>query len=135
MTDDSELFESERLIKAFGRIFRRRKILLAACIAVALVPVVYYNETTRPVFEASTSLVFEEVSNPIPGDPFSKVSNEQYLFNRLEEINSRAFAEDIAPDAGSPPVRRGRGPVPACLAGTRVPNPSPGRHGVEDIPR
>jgi tyrosine-protein kinase Etk/Wzc len=96
MTEGSDLFESERIITALGRVIRRRKILVAACIAVALLPVIYYNETTRPIYEASVSLVFEEVSNPIPGDPYSKVSSEQYLFNRLEEINSRAFADDIA---------------------------------------
>jgi polysaccharide biosynthesis transport protein len=96
MTEGSGPFESQQILSALARIFRRRKLLLAACMAIALIPVVYYNETTKPVYEAATSLVFEEVSNPIPGDPYRKPSIEQYLFNRLEEINSRSFADDIA---------------------------------------
>lgn len=96
MNDGSPQHESQQILSAFRRILRRRKLVIALSLAAVLVPIVYYNQTTSPLYEASTSLVFEEVSSPISEDVFKRTSTEQYLMNRLEEINSRAFAGDLA---------------------------------------
>jgi len=88
--------ESDQILSALGNVMRRRKAVLIVSLLGVLTVVFYYNQTTRPVYEASASVVFEELRDPLPDDLSPKLSWELYLFNRIEEINSRAFAEDIA---------------------------------------
>jgi tyrosine-protein kinase Etk/Wzc len=88
--------ESEQLLSVLGNILQRRKIVLITCFVVVLSLVFYYNETTPPLYEAVASVVFEELRDPVPDDVSQRMSWELYLFNRIEEVNSRAFAEDIA---------------------------------------
>src|SRR3989442_15380455 len=88
--------ESQQILEALGRVFRWRRILLVAILFAVLVPIFIYNQVPAPVYDASTSLVFEEVESPIPDDVFNKTSSEQFLYNRLEEITSPSFAYDIA---------------------------------------
>jgi uncharacterized protein involved in exopolysaccharide biosynthesis/Mrp family chromosome partitioning ATPase len=85
-----------QVLTMLGRIIQRRKAILALCLMAALVPILIYNQTTPPLYEASTSLVFEELGSPVLHDVYTTSSPEMYLFNRIEEIKSRSFAYDIA---------------------------------------
>jgi tyrosine-protein kinase Etk/Wzc len=86
--------ESEQIFSALGWVLRRRKALLLTCFLGVVLPAIYYNETTRPLYETSVSVIFEEIGQLVPG----AIANppDHNLFDRLEEINSRAFADDIA---------------------------------------
>lgn len=88
--------ESDQILTALGNVLRRRKLVLILCLFGVLSLVFYYNQTTPPIYEATASVVFEEIRDPVADEVSQKMSWELYLFNRIEEINSRAFAEDIA---------------------------------------
>lgn len=52
-----------------------------------------------PVYQASVSVIFEDKSNPFKNekfDPMKKFQKETYILNRIEELNSRSGAEEIA---------------------------------------
>jgi tyrosine-protein kinase Etk/Wzc len=102
--------ESQRIAALVRKVFERRKLLVTACLLGVLLPVLYYNETAEPLYRASSSLVFEEFGNPVSDELYARFSSERYLFNRLEEINSRAFARDVA--EALPEDARRRFPVP-----------------------
>ena len=63
----------------------------------------------RGRYEASTSLVFDEVTKPVPS-PNGDVTRDVLLSNRLEELGSLAFAHDIA--TALPPAVRANYPLP-----------------------
>jgi succinoglycan biosynthesis transport protein ExoP len=88
--------ESAQILSALGAVVRTRRTLLLLCALGVLIPVLIYNETATPVYEASTSLVFEEVSSPVTDDLTQKTSRELQMFNRIEEMNSAAFSLDLA---------------------------------------
>jgi len=88
--------ESQQIFSSFTKIFKRRRIILVASVLGVLAPIVIYNQITPPLYQASASLVFEEVTSPVPDEVYNKTSTQQYLSNRLEEITSIAFAHDIA---------------------------------------
>jgi succinoglycan biosynthesis transport protein ExoP len=88
--------ESEQIASALGSVFRTRRPLLLACVVGVLIPVLAFNELAPPVYEASTSLVFEELTTPVAEDLTAQATREFQLFNRIEEMNSIAFAEDLA---------------------------------------
>jgi polysaccharide biosynthesis transport protein len=87
--------ESEQIVAALGTVFRTRRPLLLACALGVLIPVLAFNELAPPVYEASTSLVFEELASP-GEDITAQAAREYQMFNRIEEMNSLAFSEDLA---------------------------------------
>jgi capsular exopolysaccharide synthesis family protein len=111
MTTNSNEREADQILSALGHVVSRRKPILALCLFGVLGLVFYYNQTTPPVYEANASVVFEEQRDPVPDDVSPKLSWELYLFNRIEEINSRAFAEDVV--AALPREALARFPMPA----------------------
>ncbi len=92
--------DTEQIMTRIVRILRRRKLLLLLCFVVVLAPIGIYNEVQTPIYEASTSVVFDEISAPLQsyeGD----TSRDILTANRLEEFTSFSFAKDIS-DALSP---------------------------------
>lgn len=87
--------ESYQILTILRKIIRRRKFLVTICLIGALAPIIAYNRMATPTYEASTVLVFEEFQGPLETYSYDS-SREIYLFNRMEEIKSYAFAEDIA---------------------------------------
>jgi tyrosine-protein kinase Etk/Wzc len=88
--------ESQQIISALGRVFKRRKLALVASMVGVLAPVVAYNQMTPPLYEAASSVVFEEVGSGIGGEVSSHSNADLLLFNRIEEIKSIAFSDDVA---------------------------------------
>jgi tyrosine-protein kinase Etk/Wzc len=58
-----------------------------------------YNKIAPPAYQASVSIIFEDISNPLRQDtydPLRSFYRETYILNRIEEIKSRSLAEEIA---------------------------------------
>ncbi|GJM43527.1 MAG: hypothetical protein DHS20C21_03690 [Gemmatimonadota bacterium] len=87
--------ETEQILRQLRRTFARRKWLIVACVALVLAPVVFFNETQEPTFEAATTLVFDELSGPTPTFQ-SDGSREMRMANRVQELSSRAFAREVS---------------------------------------
>jgi tyrosine-protein kinase Etk/Wzc len=97
MTQNSigQASESDQIVAQFKAVFRRRKLLILACIALALGPIVYYNETTTPTYESSVTLIMDEFAGPTASfNP--EASQETRTSNRLEELSSYSFAHEVA---------------------------------------
>ena len=81
-----------------------RKRLAAGLFLLGVVGfVVVYTFLTKPVYEAQTKIVFEQVQEPIPTfDLSGAFARKSYLVNQIEEIKTFALAEEVAralPDA------------------------------------
>ena len=87
--------DSQQIVALISKIAKRRKKIVALSVVGLLIPVIFYNEMATPTYEAATSLVFEEFSNSISKYGYD-LSREILIQNRLEEIKSLSFAEDIA---------------------------------------
>ncbi len=80
---------------SFFGILLRRGWYIVACLVAVLSPVVYYNRTATPVYEATTTVIYEEPRVPIPAaSPYSFYGKES-LLNQIEEIKSRAVALEV----------------------------------------
>jgi tyrosine-protein kinase Etk/Wzc len=109
-----QISESQRIILLARRAVRYRKRLILLGLVIGLVPVILINLLQQPIYEASTSLVFDEISTPVPS-PDGDVTRDVLLSNRLEELSSLAFAHDIA--VALPPAVRGSYPLPETISG------------------
>jgi len=75
----------------------RKKWLVLLCLCGVLAPIIYYNQTAPPVYEAEASIVFEETKEPIPAFDFSQVLyRKSFITNQIEEIKSRTLSEEVA---------------------------------------
>ncbi len=101
--------ETDQILAQASRVFARRKRLVAAVTALAIVAVIAWNETRRPVYEAATTLVFDELSGPVTSF-VSDASREVLASNRAQELSSRAFAADVV--AALPEETRARFTLP-----------------------
>ncbi len=87
--------ESQQIFKQLGKVLKRRKLIVIGCVVGILIPIVYLNETMAPIYEAQTMLVFEEFVGGLSAYEYD-ASREVLIFNRVEEIKSLAFAEELA---------------------------------------
>ncbi len=87
--------DTEQILSRLGRIIRRRKLLLILSFVIILGPIGIYNEIRTPIYQASTTVVFDEVSAPVQSFELD-FSREIVTANRLEEFTSFSFAKDIA---------------------------------------
>lgn len=96
----------------------RRKWVVVICLFGVLAPIIYYNQTSPPVYEAETSIVFEETKEPIPTFDLSQVIyRKSFITNQIEEIKSRTLSEEVAST------------LPKTVLETfKIPNPPP--HGL-----
>ncbi len=86
--------ESQQIFTQISKIFKRRKSLIALCIFGVLAPVIFFNETTTSIYESRTMVVFEEFVGALSTYGYD-ASREILIFNRLEEIKSLAFVDEI----------------------------------------
>ena len=87
--------DTEQIFARVGRILRRRKLLMLVCLVTVLVPIGIFNEVQTPIYQASTTVVFDEFANPVSSVD-ADYSREILIANRLEEFGSYSFAKDIA---------------------------------------
>ena len=75
----------------------RRKILIAVCLLGVLLPILIATFTMHPVYEAQTTVIFEQSLEPIPAFDFSEnITRKTYIVNQIEEIKSRSLSENVA---------------------------------------
>ncbi|MFQ5709359.1 MAG: GumC family protein [bacterium] len=87
-----------KLIFQAVSILRRRKWYILLSMIGVLIPVIIYNLTVTPVYQASAALIFEDVSNPLTNksyDPLRRYYRETSILNRIQEIKSRSLAAEI----------------------------------------
>lgn len=101
--------ESEQIVSALKTVFRTRKRFLLLCVLGVLVPVLAFNQFATPVYEASTSLIFEDLTPPTQ-EIAAEANREYQTSNRIEEMNSLSFAEDLV--RALPDDSRGMIPIP-----------------------
>ncbi len=87
---------------------RRKKMMLGIALAV-LAGAFVYDRLQEPVYEARTSMIFDEFAAPVEGTGFD-TSREVLISNRLEELQSLTFAQEIV--ATLPEADRSRFPAP-----------------------
>jgi len=81
----------------FARALRRRKWLIPLCLCLMLGPVMYYNHTTPPVYEAETIIVFEENREIVPAVGIPRnMYGRSIITNQIQEIISRTLSEEVA---------------------------------------
>jgi polysaccharide biosynthesis transport protein len=93
--------DSQQFTTILKRILRYRKRIVLLGLIVGLLPAIAFNQLQTPVYEAATSMVFDEVAAPVPSGT-DDVSRDILLSNRLEELSSYAFAQEIAASLPSP---------------------------------
>lgn len=75
-------------------LFRRIWYILLSIVAV-LAPVVYYNQTTTPTYEASTTVIFEEPRAAIATSTSDEYYRSGSIINQIQEIKSRSVAQGV----------------------------------------
>jgi len=91
--------DSRQIYNLFLRIIFQRKWQIILCMVAVLLPITLYNEFTTPVYESSVSIIFDEAASPLTNydsDPLRKYHRETSILNRIEEIESRSLAEEVA---------------------------------------
>lgn len=88
--------EGTQLTDAVAIVWHRMWLVLL-CVAGVLAPIVYHNHTTPPVYQASTSILFEKAPESIPTfDPTAGTTRDRFISNQIEIIKSRSLAEAVA---------------------------------------
>jgi len=74
-----------------------QRLLVLLCIVGVLAPIIYYNFTVDPIYSASTSIIFQETTQPIKTFDVTEAifSKRSFITNKIEEIKSRTLSEDI----------------------------------------
>ncbi len=86
--------EQSTLTQFINIIFHRFWYILA-CLGAVLVPVFYYNQTATTIFEASTTIIYEDSYSAIgSGAQYDFYAGES-IINQIQEIQSRAVALDV----------------------------------------
>lgn len=85
----------QELIRFFEILFRKKWLIFLFMI-LFVVPAVYINRTTKPIYKATTKLVFEFKENTITELNRNSYSlNSTYIKNLTEEIESWSLAEEV----------------------------------------
>ena len=92
---DREGFQNN-LRQIFFTVWNQR-LLVLLCIVGVLAPIIYYNFTVDPTYSASTSIIFQETTQPIKGFDLTEAlfSKRSFIINKIEEIKSRTLTEDV----------------------------------------
>ena len=132
--DEPRPKEGTQLVDAVSIVWGRLWLVLL-CVAGVLAPIVYHNYTAPPVYEAETSILFEEGTQPIRAFDLSNgFARKSFIINQIEIIKSRTMAEGVAaalppevrtsltadPDTGSGWLAKVTALLPASLGGRSI---------------
>ncbi|MBN1542976.1 AAA family ATPase [candidate division KSB1 bacterium] len=80
----------------FTQVIVRRGWVVLLTLTALMAPILYYNSSTPPVYEAYATIIFDSppqtVTNPAPRE----YTGKEMLLNSLQEIKSRAVALEVA---------------------------------------
>ena len=96
MNQDVKTRTSESNIYELIDLLWRRRLLIIACLLGVVLPIALANFTMPPVYEAQTTIIFEQSREPLPSFDISEAfSRKSYIVNQIEEIKSRSLAEEV----------------------------------------
>lgn len=72
-----------------------RRWIFISCIVGFIIPVIMYNQITNPVYEATTSIIYELYSGEINKDSPQRPIDSNIKNNVMEEIKSQSLAEEV----------------------------------------
>ncbi|NIA30516.1 MAG: polysaccharide biosynthesis tyrosine autokinase [Actinobacteria bacterium] len=81
---------------SFMNILFRRGWYIVLCLVAVLVPVTIYNQTATLTFEAVSTIIYEEPHLPVNDQLSNERRTKESLVNQIQEINSRAVAQEVA---------------------------------------
>ena len=74
----------------------KRKWFVVICVIGAILPILYYNRVSLPVYEARTMIVCEETRGSIPNLDFSPTRlRNTFVENQIHEIKSWSLANEV----------------------------------------
>ena len=77
-------------------VLQRRRLLILVCLAGVLLPVLLDNQVAPRIYQAQTTIIFQEQREAIPTFDFSEAfTHQSYLVNQIEEIRSRTLSEEV----------------------------------------
>lgn len=85
----------ESPVHAFVSLLIRKGWYIVGCLAAVLGPIALYNRMSTPVYEASTTIIYEATKSPVGANPFYEYRNKESLLNQIEEIKSRSVALEV----------------------------------------
>jgi tyrosine-protein kinase Etk/Wzc len=81
------------------RMFSRKKMLILGCVFIFLIPVLYYNHISSPIYRAETSVLFDTQRKTASiVSPFQTDFTRDFIANHIEEMKTDAFAEGVYDD-------------------------------------
>jgi capsular polysaccharide biosynthesis protein len=87
LNQDLKTRTSESNIYELIDLLWRRRLLITACLLGVVLPIVLANFTMPPVYEAQTTIIFEQSREPLPSFDISEAfSRKSYIVNQIEEI-------------------------------------------------
>jgi len=79
------------------KILSRKKWLILICIIGALLPIIYFNKVSLPVYEATTMIVCEETRGTIPTIDITQTRlGNTFIVNQIQEIKGWSLANEVA---------------------------------------
>jgi uncharacterized protein involved in exopolysaccharide biosynthesis/Mrp family chromosome partitioning ATPase len=86
--------DSDQILSQLQKAFRRHKYMILGITAAAVAVALVYNIIADPIYEASTAMVFDEFTGPVPS--FAAVySQEIKSSNRIQELSSESFSKEV----------------------------------------
>jgi tyrosine-protein kinase Etk/Wzc len=85
----------ESPVHSFVSLLIRKGWYIVGCLAAVLGPIAIYNRLATPVYEASTTIIYEATKSPVGSSPFYEYRNKESLLNQIEEIKSRSVALEV----------------------------------------
>ncbi len=84
-------------LNRFFQILFRKKWLILSCIIGVLSPIIYFNQVSLPVYEATTMIVCEETRGAIPnvGIAQTRLGNT-FIMNLIQDLKTWSLANEVA---------------------------------------
>lgn len=76
-------------------IFFRRGWYIVLCLVAVLIPVAYYNHAAPRVYQATTTIIYEESRLPVSTTQQFDFRGKESLLNQIQEIKSRSVALEV----------------------------------------
>ena len=77
------------------KILLKRKWMIAACILITLLLVVYYNHTTLPLYKSEVTVVYEDTPNSMEISSVDMSLSKTFIMNQIEEIKSWSLINEV----------------------------------------
>ena len=87
--------KDQTLAFSFINILFRRGWSIVLCLLAVLVPITIYNRTATPVYEAITTIIYEDPLVPVTPTTSYHYEGKESLLNHIQEIKSRSVSYEV----------------------------------------